>query len=140
MKRAIAYRAGYKYQLEEDYVHKLPEAFIGYSCEHYWFSITNCVLVIRKGYAWDGPSGLSWDDATGMRGSLVHDALYQAMQAGLLPPMFKGVADSELRRVCLEDGMWRIRAWYWHRAVHRFGGQWTKPGSGRPIIRCGVDA
>jgi hypothetical protein len=35
-----------------------------------------------KGYAWNGPSGPTLDTRNFMRGSLVHDALYQLMREG----------------------------------------------------------
>ena len=56
-----------------------------------------------------------------MQGSLAHDALYQFMREGLLSRMFKAVCDFVLKRICLEDGMSKIRAWYVHRAVKNFG-------------------
>ena len=34
------------------------------------------LLIIKNGYAWDGPSGPTFDTKNFMRGSLVHDALY----------------------------------------------------------------
>ena len=65
-----------------------------------------------------------------MRGSLVHDALYQLMREGLLDLGWRETADQELRRVCLEDGMSAIRAWWVYKAV-RFGGEssavWREP-------------
>ena len=41
-------------------------------------------LTIKRGYAWDGPSGPTIDTKTFMRGSLVHDALYQLMRLKVL--------------------------------------------------------
>ena len=41
---------------------------------------TDGLLTIRKGYAWDGPSGPTIDTKDFMRGSLVHDALYQLLR------------------------------------------------------------
>lgn len=38
------------------------------------------LLKIDAGYAWDGPSGPTIDTKTFIRGSLVHDALYQLMR------------------------------------------------------------
>lgn len=67
---------------------------------------------IAKGYAWDGPSGPTIDTKSFMRGSLVHDGFYQLMRMGLLPRTFRDSADRELQRMCIEDGMWRIRAWF----------------------------
>ena len=67
-------------------------------------------LTLRKGYAWDGPSGPTIDTKNFMRGSLVHDALYQLMRLKLLPASLRETADMLLRRICIEDGMCRLRA------------------------------
>jgi hypothetical protein len=57
-----------------------------------------------------------------MRGSLVHDALYQLMREGLLDPeQWREPADSLLRAICREDGMSAIRAWWVYKGV-RLGG------------------
>lgn len=47
-----------------------------------------------------------------MRGSLVHDVLYELMRKGYLPPEAKPVADQLLKDMCREDRMWRLRAWW----------------------------
>jgi len=39
-----------------------------------------------KGYAWDGPSGSTVDTLNFMRGSLVHDALYQLIRMEKILP------------------------------------------------------
>jgi len=79
-------------------------------------------LTIKKGYAWDGPSGLTIDTANFMRGSLVHDALYQLMRNGFInKDKWRESADKELRKICLEDGMSSIRAWWVYKAVRLFG-------------------
>lgn len=118
----IRYREGYKYQLHEDYqvlVLIKPAAFI---FEPYIRLDIDGLLSIRAGYAWDGPSGPTVDTKNFMRGSLVHDALYQLMRHGHLDPiLFREVADGELVRLCREDGMSSIRA-AWVYAGVRFGG------------------
>jgi hypothetical protein len=78
-------------------------------------------LIIRKGYSWDGPSGPTIDTKNFLRGSLIHDALYQLMREGVLPQAAREKADKILRDVCLKDGMSRFRAWYVYMAV-RVGG------------------
>lgn len=78
-------------------------------------------LRIEAGYAWDGPSGPSFHTKSFMRGSLVHDALYELLREGRLPPHFKPLADDLLRKICLEDGMWEVRAWWVHKGVSWFG-------------------
>jgi hypothetical protein len=79
------------------------------------------VLRIRKGYAWDGPSGPTMDTANFMRGSLVHDALYQIMREELIPQEHREYADKLLHKICLEDGMSTLRAWLVYQGV-RLGG------------------
>ncbi len=78
-------------------------------------------LVISKFYAWDGPSGPTCDTPDFMRGSLVHDALYQLIRAGRIPESSRAHADDLLRDICIADGMSRFRAWYVHKGVRCFG-------------------
>lgn len=113
----IRYSKGYKYQMREDYSHpwQAPDVSAGF------IGIKDNVLHIRAGYAWDGPSGPTFDTPSFMRGSLVHDALYQLIREGHLPRSAKQAADDELRRICIEDGMSALRAWWVHRAVAKFG-------------------
>ena len=80
------------------------------------------LLTIKVHYAWDGPSGPTIDTKTFMRGSLVHDALYQLMrQKKLNHEEHREAADNLLRDVCRQDGMSRFRSWYVHKALRRFG-------------------
>ena len=75
-------------------------------------------MSIKKGYAWDGPSGPTIDSFNFMRGSLVHDALYQLMRNDLLDrKIHKVPADKLLQKMCLEDGMSRLRAWTVYQAL-----------------------
>lgn len=84
-------------------------------------------ITIRAGYCWDGPSGPTIDTPAFMRGSLVHDALYQLMREEKLPQEHREPADLLLHDHCIEDGMSRARAWYVLKGVQWFGGQFTKP-------------
>ena len=117
----IQYKSGYKYQLvslcrvktsirpKEDIKSKYLSLDLSGN------------LVIEGGYCWDGPSGPTLDTKTFMRGSLVHDALYQLMREDKLSTADRKKADKELRRLCIEDGMMKARAWWVYRGV-RFGG------------------
>jgi len=117
----IWYRSGYKYQLAKDYVTTV--AIVGRTATSAFIALAeDGQLQIVRGYAWDGPSGPAVDTKNFMRGSLVHDALYQLMREGLLSPDYRAVADRELKRICLEDGMSRLRAWWVYTAVKSFGG------------------
>lgn len=120
----IKYREGYKYQLFEDYsinIYYKPEvaiksAFIELSLEG--------ILTIKAGYAWDGATDTIQTKDT-MRGGLVHDALYQLMRECGLPHSVKPIADSLLRKICLEDGMCWERADYFYEAVKLLGNKFT---------------
>ena len=121
--KIIKYKDGYKYQLAETYSVKVG-VFPSAPVQHEYISLSqHGFLTIRKGYAWDGPSGPTIDTKNFMRGSLVHDALYQLIGEGLLSMNDREQADKELRRICLEDGMSEARAWWVYKAVRLFGSE-----------------
>lgn len=130
----IRYRSGYKYQLVEEYsvdVAVIPEQDI---VSDYIDLDTGGRLVIKKGYAWDGPSGPSFDTKNFMRGSLVHDALYQLMRnEQVSKDRWRDKADRELQRICREDGMSRIRAWWVYRALKKWGDPAASPESKKKV-------
>jgi len=117
----ILYKDGYKYQLAETYVvETMLRPYV--TGGNKFVSIdTKGVLTINEGYAWDGASGPAIDTKTFMRGSLVHDALYQLISIGILPRNQRQYADLELKQIVLEDGMNPLRAWWVHLAVKHFG-------------------
>lgn len=133
--KCIAYRGGYKYQLKERYTveiairpaQAIKTAFIRLD--------TAGKLTLENGYAWDGPSGPTIDTLTFMRGSLEHDALYQLMREKHLDhDTHREAADRILREICLEDGMWRARAWWVYWAVRWFADPAADPASTKPLI------
>ncbi len=120
----------YKYQLVEDYT--LNVGIQDYEINHDYMQLKkDGTLTIRKHYAWDGPSGFSIDTRTFMRGSLVHDALYQLMRLGLLDRAHRERADNLLQEICEADGMWKFRAWYVRKMVRWFGAKYADPGNER---------
>ena len=132
----IAYNTGYKFQLKEPYALLIPirpDAVVSLE----FLSLTReGLLTINKGYAWDGPSGPTIDTLNFMRGSLVHDVLYQLMREGKLDhAVHRLAADRLLRALCLEDGMSRLRAWVVYQGVRRFGDPSADPAHQRPVIR-----
>jgi hypothetical protein len=117
----IKYQSGYKYQLAEDYTVQVgicPKFEVG---NPFLILRTNGELVIKRGYAWDGASGWTFDTKSVMRASLVHDALYQLMREELIDLRNKEIADDLLRDIMVEDGAFKIRGWYWHIGVDKFG-------------------
>lgn len=122
---------GYKYELVEDYRVVIP--IFGMSIDHRFIQLhPSGLLIIKKEYAWDGPSGPTIDTPTFMRGSLVHDALYQLIRSEALDVSFREQADKILRDICLEDGMNSIRAWYVYWSVRLFAANCAKPGTQKP--------
>jgi len=134
--RCIAYNDGYKYQLKETYVVAIEiKPSLAIDTEYIKLDV-NGKLILNKGYAWDGPSGPTIDTLTLMRGSLVHDALYQLMREGQLDNNgYRETADRILQRICKEDGMWSLRAWWVYQGVRIFADPAADPASKRPIIR-----
>ena len=115
---------GYKYQLvkpEKVPVGGMPDV------DTEFIMIRSGHMTVKSGYAWDGPSGPTIDTKTFMRGSLVHDALYQLIREGHLPFKFRNYADWMLRNICLADGMNKFRAWYVYYSVRLFAGRSALP-------------
>ena len=129
MKSKIRYCEGYKYQLVESYIVEISIKPVADIITTFIKLNRDGMLAIMAGYAWDGPSGPAFDTSSFMRGSLIHDALYQLIRLNKLPKKYKEVADLLLKEICLEDGMWKFRAWYVHRAVKRLGIFSCRPGS-----------
>ena len=61
-----------------------------------------------------------------MLAGLVHDALYQLIQAGLLDPKWKGEADLMFRSLMMLHGSPKIVAQIFYSAVDKFGHRFTR--------------
>jgi len=112
----------WKYRLAEDYVRQLApilnltDIWTPFIC----FFPSDGLLKVSEYYAWDGASGPTIDTKDSMKASLVHDALYQLMRAGLLPVEYRKFADYEFKKILVEEGMGKWRVAYWHWAVRTF--------------------
>ena len=71
---------------------------------------TDGTLFVDQGYAWDGASKPAINTKSFIRGSLFHDTLYQLMRMERLDIKFRKASDALLRKICLEDGMFKTRA------------------------------
>ena len=130
----IAYMGGYKYQLKEEYVTEtgiVPSKPIDIE---YIALTTQGSLTVKEGYAWDGPSGPTIDTPNFMRGSLVHDAFYQLIREGHLDEAnYRKPADKLLQKICIEDGMSEMRAWWVYEGVRFGGGPAVDPANDEPL-------
>jgi len=121
----------YNYIVTKDY--SLMTNVIDQTVEHAYFELrSDGYLTIKKGYAWDGATH-AIDTKDILRGSLVHDALYQMLQEKLIPKdekqfnrYFK-LANKELLAICKEDGMSWFRRTYIYYAVQWFGRSHARP-------------
>jgi len=120
-------RRKYKYNLAEDYFYNTG-IDLGQPIQTNYLDMTvTGELKIRKGYAWDGPSGPTRDTPNFMRASLVHDALYQLMRSERLNQNYREKADQIMLKICREAGMSPFRSKMVFRAVRLFGGKSAKP-------------
>jgi hypothetical protein len=138
------FRGGYKYQLTNSYVYELTNEGLNTLVDNDWIDIrpeingTNQWWIhIKKGYAWDGPSGPTYDTDNFMEGSLVHDALYQLMREGQLAPENRQRADLLLYKLCRRDGMSWLRAKMVYHAVQIFGKKNATPKPKKKKINIG---
>lgn len=121
MTSQIHYRSGYKYQLAENYSvftgilhHKIRTDYITLTPSGW--------LTIRRGYAWDGATGLPSTPKSLMRASLVHDALYQMIRNGLFDD--RAAADEVFFEIAQEDGFMAAPLALW--IVERFGAGFSR--------------
>jgi hypothetical protein len=113
-------RKKYRYNLHEDISFETDLPVPQGTDLHYLAIDDRGLLTLRRGYAWDGPSGPTIHTANFMRGSLIHDALYQLIREGVLPSIARKRADEILRDECRRDGMSRFRSGYVFWAVRFF--------------------
>ena len=123
--KQVYYIDGMKYQLTRDFIAHTGIQFTpekGIIKMRYIKLFPDGKLLIKAGFAWDGPSGLTLDTKSSIRGSLVHDALYMLIRNQKIPAIYKDEADYIINRMCLEDGMWKWRAWAWLGTLRKFAG------------------
>ena len=123
----IRFIGGYRYQLVSGYAVQIDIKPPRDIVSDYIKLTTDGYLMIAAGYCWDGPSGPTIDTKSFMRGSLIHDALYQLMRNNHLAADQRFAADRELYTACRADGMNYIRAQYTYRAVRWFGASSANP-------------
>lgn len=133
--KSIKYKKGYKYQIVEKYEVETQIIPLSPIKSPYISLSKKGKISLKKGYAWDGPSGPTIDTKSFMRGSLVHDAFYQLMREGYLDKKeYRKSSDKLLKKMCREDGMNAIRASYVYAGVRMFANPAADPSSKKPVI------
>ena len=124
----------WKYQLLEDW-HTRTD-MTGFDITKDLFSLGEYgLLIVCRGYCWDGPSGPTIDTKSFMRGSLAHDVFYQMMREKLLPMSVRKTADKVLVKLCREDGMSWVRRKYVYRSLRMFARGAAKTKGVMKILR-----
>ena len=133
----MKYRSGYKYQLAEDLIvqtdicpeHDIDIQFIRLR--------TNGELLLRSGYASDGPSGTTFDYPKKhvMDGAFVHDGLCQLFRMKWLPQDRELIikAHKMARKIWIAKGMWKWRAEIWYRALLKLADSAVDPKNVKKI-------
>lgn len=127
----MRYKSGYRYISQEAVVVSVGSALHA-PMQSPFASIAAESLCIMRGYAWDGASFIlfAWfgTPKRWIVPSLVHDALYQLMQDGLLPLIYRKEADLLFYQLLRERGVWGITAAVAYYAVHWFGNYCARHG------------
>jgi hypothetical protein len=132
----IRYRSDYKYQLADSYrinISIRPKTNI----ETDFIDLDMAGdLLIKEGYAWDGPSGPVKDTEENMRGSLVHDALYQLMRnKEISARTHRKAADQLFKDLCKADGVSNFTASVYYKALRKFGRPAASPQNKKKVHR-----
>ncbi len=120
-------RRKYKYNLHSDFTYQSGITIAAPVALGYLEMQPDGGLLVKAGYSWDGPSGPTIDTENFMQGSLVHDALYQLMREGFVDQSQREAADRLLRKMCKDDGMSGIRAWWVYQGVRIGGASSARP-------------
>ena len=135
MEDFVRYKSGYLYQTVADYIVDVS-IFPKKAIETYFLSLTeDGLLKIKRGYSWDGPSGPAIHTKNFIRGSLIHDALYQLIRLNKLSTNFRLNADKELQYACKKDGMCSLRAWWVYKAVRLFAVSAASPENAKKVLK-----
>ena len=119
-KYQIFYKAGYKYQLFEEYEIEIDFLKDIYMDEEFYY-ITDGWLTIKSGYAWNGASGPVIDTCKTKRASLVHDVLYQMIRNKLIPYDLKELSDNLFQSILIDDEYPEILAKIYKQGLLLFG-------------------
>lgn len=131
----IFYKKGYKYQLFSTCV-TVTNIYPPSEVDTPYINLTTeGILTVKRGYAWNGPSGPLVDTKPKQRASLNHDAFYQLFRQGLVNRNNAKKADRLFKKQSIEDGIVPWRAHLWYLALRKFGGASRSERNARAIHR-----
>ena len=143
MLNELHYKGGYKYQVDKLWAFQTKITTPTGIVSDYISLTSKGYLTIQKGYAWDGPSGPTFDSPLFMLGSLPHDALYQLMRMGLLSHDNWREADHVLKDVIEERlpsqpwyirSLWKVRMPMVMAGLKLADGSAALPKNAKPVV------
>jgi hypothetical protein len=123
----------WKYRVVKDIW--VQTSFVGYDIDHTYFTVfSSGLILLKKEYCYDGPSGPTIDTPDTMVPAAPHDVIYQCMRLGLIPLSERIKADKMFYDLMVAEGdrletkdtaakkSWRrIRANTWYYNLRWFG-------------------
>jgi len=132
--RAVKYIQGMKYQLVEDYSVMTPVTGVSIA-DRYFELRADGMLVVFTGFGWDGASGPTFDTASSMTASMVHDVFCICMRDGRLSyDRWQDTINEFFKTMCVNAGMWPMRAAVWHAGVEFGDAGNPNAGPDRPVL------
>lgn len=110
----IRYKSGKRFVLHDPY--SIQTTIVGYDLFGEFFALSrDGVLHFSPGYSWNGAGtnliqSFILTRKKTIRPSMVHDALCELLEAGLLPQHEKALVDLTYYTVCYENKVSKIRA------------------------------
>jgi len=146
-KESIQYKEGFRFQLTKDTFTQTAIKPLDDIITEYIELYQNGFMILKWGYASDGPSGPcrwiadrmpTWIRKKYLKtiicGAFFHDGLYELIRKDLLIPYWRDQSDLEFKRINLNCGMSKARAWWTHKAVSRGGGSAANPKKKKPTL------
>ena len=122
LKHVVAIHQVYKYELDEDCGFQTPIQGVEAEVEGGWVRLLESgLLLFKKGYSYNGASGPTYDSASSLAPSLVHDGGYQLISEANLSRKYRKVFDKLFLRMLKENGMSFPRRTLWYLAVRAVG-------------------
>jgi len=139
-KESIQYKEGFRFQLTKDTFTQTAIKPLDDIITEYIELYQNGFMILKWGYASDGPSGPcrwiadrmpTWIRKKYLKtiicGAFFHDGICQLIRMELLPSFWRPQGDKEFKRINLNCGMSKFRAWYTYKAVKNAGSSHIDP-------------
>ena len=122
----MKYSSGYKHQVRETFSVQLMYIHTSTEIDTWYCKLSvSGMLTVKRGFAWDGASGPTWDTKATMTPACVHDCLAKLIRTGCLKHSVWRHADYELEHLMKQRGVWKIRRRIWMKGLKLTGGSYA---------------